>query len=165
MSDCSFADTDAASRYVAGTLAREDADRFEEHAFACERCAEEVERGSAVRLALRRTRPRRRWIPLTAAAAALVVASLLLIERDDPRVRRGEDASIVVKVEGRRVEWSAVNGAARYVVTLASEDGTVVGERETTSTSTTVSSGLFVTIRALSADGEELARSKPQRVR
>ena len=166
---CEYADTDTASRYVAGTLA--DAEPFEEHMFECEACAEEVEKGVAIRRALRKPRTRLRWIPL-AAAAALAAIVFVLVPRDTPDVMRGTAQAIVVKAVAQRgevrVEWAAVKGAARYVVTLSAEDGTPLRQRDTTETTVAFkvesAAPAFATVRAMSAEGEEIARSRPQRV-
>lgn len=166
---CQYVDTDTASRYVAGTLS--DPDRFEEHMFECEACAEEVEQGTAIRLSLRKPRTRVRWIPL-AAAAAMIAIVFILIPRDRPDVMRGTAEVIAVKAFAQRgevrVEWPAVKGAARYIVALSGEDGTQLQQRETTETKVAFriesSAPAFATVRAMSSEGEEIARSRPQRV-
>ena len=167
---CQYADTDTPSRYVAGTLPENEALAFEEHCFICEACAEEVESGAAIRLALREPRRRVRWMPL-AAAAAVVAIVFVLVPHDAPETMRGTSPAIVVKavVQGEevRVEWPAVKGASRYIVTLSGEDGTQLQQRETTATAVTFPAArtpAFATVRAMSSEGEEIARSKPQRV-
>jgi CHAT domain-containing protein len=90
--DCaSIEEQDLVSRYVGRKLSPEEAEAFEEHYFACDRCWAEVQQGTEVRAALReekvsagavRVRPRRIspvWGALAVAAAvALAIGGILL---------------------------------------------------------------------------------------
>src|SRR5687768_12760419 len=84
---------DLDARYLAGTLSDEEAEAFEEHYFACDRCWSNVQLGRDIRAASdRRTAPapalevqhggpvrtravsRSRWMPVAIAAAMALVA-------------------------------------------------------------------------------------------
>lgn len=71
---------DTLGGYIAGTLLEAERDRFEEHFFGCDHCLELVEAARLARAALMAAPPekqrssRRFWIPLLAAAAAMVFA-------------------------------------------------------------------------------------------
>lgn len=105
--------------YLKNRLAEDQAEAFEQHFFACERCWQEVERGIELRAAWAawpawaartersatsapKTRPARSltggrsWRPLVAAAAAVLAVGIWLqwplgIERSEPEVLRGAD--------------------------------------------------------------------------
>jgi hypothetical protein len=85
--------SDIDARYLAGTMPPKEAEAFEEHYFACDRCFAAVQRGTEIRAALHATHgkrsassesqvipiaPSRRriaaWQPALAAAALVVVA-------------------------------------------------------------------------------------------
>ncbi len=178
-SDCVYADDDAPSRYVAGTLSTAEAEAFEEHYFVCSRCWDEVQAGTAVREALRETSalPRvvtpMRWAGFAAAAVLAIVAATLIaprIDRRDTNVERGDVREIVVTVKRSGSElhawWSAVGNAARYDAVLQNNEGETLQHTSSTRPQITVKEppgGVFLTVTAIDRDGQEIARSRPVR--
>jgi putative zinc finger protein len=177
--DCTYADDDTASRYVAGTLPATEAEAFEEHYFGCSRCWDEVRAGTAVRDALRKTPvlPRAatpmRWAGLAAAAVLIIIAATLIVPRLDRRdvdVERGAGREIVVAVKRAADElhasWPAVSNAARYEVLLQNIEGETLHRAIGTRPQITVKTppgDVFLTVSAVDRDGEEIARSRPVR--
>lgn len=149
--DCPYeGEREVRSLYLAGKLPDGEAEAFEEHFFACERCAEAVDVGSNLRAALGRapvasaTTPKsapRSWLPLAAAAAVALGALGLwqLTHRPDARnpavLRGGTTGPIPVRIEKRpsgnlSVTWTSLPEAARYVVRVLKTDGTSVWSTE-----------------------------------
>ena len=157
---------DLDARYLAGTLSEEEAEAFEEHYFACDRCWSTVQlgrdvraasdrRASAAALEVRRVAPagaraisRARWMPV-AIAAALTLVAVGLWQRSDPRAvipssdpLRGPNDSIpaVASVSGRTLmlRWQPVPDADRYRVRLQRSDASVVLERLIANTAVSV---------------------------
>ncbi len=82
--NCSYSDDeDVLRQYVAGRLSEAAAEEFEQHMFACDRCAEEVERAMELRAVMQKPQHRRVYIPL--AAAAIVAAVALSLWQARPR--------------------------------------------------------------------------------
>ncbi|HLJ47719.1 MAG TPA: zf-HC2 domain-containing protein [Bryobacteraceae bacterium] len=77
---------EAIERYLTGNLKGPEREEFEKHYFECDRCFEAVEAARAVQTALqsvRRARApapiRRRWVPLVAAIAAVLLIGLSVV--------------------------------------------------------------------------------------
>ena len=160
--DCArIEERDLVALYLAGNLPENEAEAFEAHYFACERCWADVQRAAEIRTAFgkpalvpfpepgrqgRAALPSaRRWRWL-AAAAALALATLgiwQLAHRGAPPaepVLRGEAAaSLPLQIEvgpGRRITvgWPAHPDAQIYVVQIFGSDGVSVWKRETRET-------------------------------
>jgi hypothetical protein len=144
-------DNDIRSLYLAGSLPDKDAAAFEEHYFACERCAEAVETGSNLRsvfgnVPVRSVTPparvTRTWLPLAAAAAvAFLGLAVWQLARRGPvegstSVHRSAEAGeLRVQVEwgaegSLQLAWTPHPAAARYVVRILARDGASVWSGE-----------------------------------
>ncbi|HYK82591.1 MAG TPA: hypothetical protein VEU55_05550 [Gemmatimonadales bacterium] len=150
-------DQDLDTRYVAGGLADDVAEAFEQHYFGCDRCWELVHRGLEVRAASReasaparaggaasRARALPSWWPLAAAAGvtAIVLGTWRLTA---PRpaafpisALRGGADSLVVHSEATpsalAVHWAPFPGASAYRVRLYDAQGQLLLEREVADT-------------------------------
>ncbi len=178
---------DLDTRYLAGRLTEAEAEAFESHFFACDRCWGLVHQGVEVRSAgrpaatsknPRATKWRRwPWIPFAAAAAALLWVTIRPpdepVAGSDATVRGTEGAdSLVVSVElgGFTVgaSWSKVTNATSYQVRLFDASGALLWERRISDTAVSIardsvpggSSGmLFWQIQALDLIGAAVVRS------
>ena len=180
---------DLDTRYLAGRLGDTEAEAFEAHFFECDRCWGLVHRGvevrSAGRLAATAKKPPARtarwrrwsWIPLAAAAAALLWIGTrptgVPVAGSDATVRGGEGAdSLLVSVGsgGSNVEatWSTVADATSYQVRLFDANGALLWERRISDTTVSVArdslpgrsaGSLYWQIRALDLIGAALVRS------
>ncbi|HEY8134291.1 MAG TPA: zf-HC2 domain-containing protein [Thermoanaerobaculia bacterium] len=140
-------DDDVLRQYVAGLLPEAAAEEFEEHMFACDACAEEVQRAIELRAALPpaiRRSQRRPYSLLAAAAAAAVVAVglwqvRLRQEPIAPPPLRSATAH-EIKASGHLVgttftaSWNAVSDARSYRVQVFDSVGQPVTWTETAST-------------------------------
>lgn len=150
---------DLEARYAAGQLSSDDAEAFEEHFFACDRCWSLVQRAVEIRAAqgraARTVRPPRspawrsyrvsRW--LTLAAAATIVAGIwragaLRDPGSETVAMRGPTDSLHV-VTGTRgatliASWARAIEASSYRVRLYSASGTLLHQRELTDTTIAV---------------------------
>lgn len=144
--------------YLAGRLSAEDAEAFEAHFFACDRCWALVQQAAEVRAALTE-RPRtgavrttgarrgrlRRLVPLLAAAAVILAVELWLRPSASPpaAVYRGGDSSLRavarVTTDSLGVSWERRAGAGTYRVRLFGADGRLLAERESADTALAVS--------------------------
>lgn len=130
--------------YVDGRLSGESKATVEQHLVSCHECVDEV---SDLRAVLESGRPRwrRLAIPLTAAAAALLLIALPSDQFDVPDSHR--DRPPVAAVERPvgvapvgpidsvvRFEWRRVEGADRYRVTLFDSTGVVLWSSSTADT-------------------------------
>ncbi len=130
--------------YGAGTLSDDEAERFEEHYFSCERCWKRLERvlelrgalaGGAVRPATRPRLSRALWPGLAAAAVLAAVAiGLWGLMPNRPGTVRGDGdiiAPVVTRVdEGVEASWDAVEGTDVYLIEIFAADGELVLSRE-----------------------------------
>jgi len=158
--DCGYVeDHDLAALYLAGKLAEGDAEVFEAHQFACDRCSAELAQVSEIRAALgkpvlvpdqpaRRTSSVRRdaWTLLAAAAAVAIVALGIrqLVGRPavvpKHEVLRGQkeallDLSLKAGPGGHVVlEWPPDPDARSYRVKILRSDGHPVLTSETSDT-------------------------------
>jgi hypothetical protein len=138
--------------YLAGRLSGAEASAFEEHTFNCDRCFEELQRGSEVRAAATgepaAAHPRpgtTTWLPLALAATVLLAAGLWLaqplFETPDPVYRDagGGTGTLAVDVmhDDDRVTltWAPVRGADRYGIRVFSDAGDPVFEQQSRETS------------------------------
>ena len=157
------ADTDEGeleARYAAGLLAHDEAEAFEEHYFACDRCWTMVQRtveiraveGRAAPAPIARSAPVRRnaraprWLAL-AAAAAIIIAGTWRIDAwrrpgAETIAMRGPVDSLHVVTQTRGMtliaSWARAAEASSYRVRLYSESGTVLHHREVTDTTITL---------------------------
>ncbi len=155
------ADVDARhleAAYLAGRLSAADAEAFEAHYFACDRCWMLVQQAAEVRAALSdrpgsgivptaRTRGSRlrRLIPLLAAAAVILAVELWLRPSAPPptAIYRGGDSSLRAvaraTVESLGVSWERRAGVGTYRVRLFGADGRLLAEHESVDTALAVS--------------------------
>lgn len=144
---------DLIRQYVAGILAQDDAERFEEHYFACDDCWREVESISEIRTALApprtaRSVPSWRWGSLAAAAAvgfALLGVWQWQSSRPDAPIYRdatGGGLSTRASRSGDSVvlSWTAPADARRYQVHLFKLDGEQVASVMTAAPSVSLQS-------------------------
>ena len=145
--------------YLKNRLAEDQAEAFEQHFFACERCWQEVERGIELRAAWAERPERsatsapksrlarsltggRSWRPLVAAAAAVLAVGIWLqwplgIERSEPEVLRGADErlslslSIEATPEAVTLTWAEVPATEVYLLEIFASDGRLLVEEET----------------------------------
>lgn len=130
---------DLIRQYVAGILAQDDAERFEEHYFACDDCWREVESASEIRTALapsRTARPAPSWRWASLAAAAAIGFALLGVwqwqaSRPEAPIYRdttGGGFSTQASRSGDSVvlSWGVPADARRYQVQLLKLDGELV---------------------------------------
>lgn len=180
---------DIDSRYLAGSLTEEEAEAFEAHFFACQRCWDLVQQGLSVRAAFegssapseqtRRRAPFSPWWGLAAAAA--VVVTVVGIRRAGSgretdiagEVPRGGEAVLSVHPTAGKgavmAAWPKLPGADVYRVRLFTADGTLVLGREVTDTAITLEQDVltgipsggpaFWEVQALGPLREEIARS------
>lgn len=138
--------------YLAGRLPRAEASAFEEHAFNCDRCFDELQRGSEVRAAesgetaavRRRPGPSMR-LPLALAATILIAAGLWLaqplFQTPDTVYRNAGNGTGMLTVdvthEDDRVilNWTPVEGVDRYEIRVLSDAGDPVFEQQSRETS------------------------------
>lgn len=168
--------------YLKNRLAEDQAEAFEQHFFACERCWQEVERGIELRAtwaerpersatSAPKTRPARSltggrsWRPLVAAAAAVLAVGIWLqwplgIERSEPEVLRGADErlslslSIEATPEAVTLTWAEVPATEVYLLEIFASDGRLLVEEETNKLTIAV---MTETLRA-AGSGRLLAR-------
>ena len=130
---------DLARKYVAGTLAEDQAERFEEHYFECDECWREVETAAAVRHALTpqataRSAPRPWWPALAVAAvAAFALVGVWQWQASEPDTPIYRDAAGTImstnasrSADGIRITWKTPPDAQRYQVQLFKTDGELV---------------------------------------
>jgi len=142
-----------AADYLAGRLSAEQAERFEEHYFACDACFAQVELAAGLHAALgRRTRrPAAPRVPTRALAAAAMLAVtalgvwLLRLPEATPGADaqlRGADAALALS--GARgdaelvLRWAAVPGATGYEIRVFDPRGVLLWQRRTPATELTV---------------------------
>jgi hypothetical protein len=160
----SAGERDTALLYLAGKLAEDEAQAFEEHYFSCVECREDVERGSELRSTLGkppvvpRTNARsavRAWLPL-AAAAVLAFAGVGVWqmtrrspEEADRRVMRSTatgvlDVGVVAGSSGAiELSWPPHPDAASYVVQVLAPDDAGVWKTRTSEPRLTIASGIL----------------------
>jgi uncharacterized protein HemY len=104
MTECGYPVADEhVPRYVAGTLAEAECERFEAHMLECPSCQAAVREAAAIRVGLRqRRRPRLPWVTGVLLAAA-AVATVFLIRPTDPIRRLGRVGNVVPGFEGLSV--------------------------------------------------------------
>ena len=133
MTNCEYAMTDVPARYVTGRLQSADAERFEEHYFGCDWCANELEVGSL----LRRRGVRSNTVRLLGVAAAIValITSAVILLRpgtvENPAQMRGTSLTEIRVTASASagllsVRWNRVSDAASYRVTLFDDKGTIL---------------------------------------
>lgn len=155
--DCRYVEeSELANSYLAGKLSEGEAEAFERHYLACDRCRSELKTLSELRAALgkppvvpmeSRSNPHTSWWPL-AAAATVAIAALGVWqltrragETQTAPVMRGQaDDSLKLKVgtdsQGTiTISWSRHPAAQRYVVQVLRSDGMPVLKSETRDTS------------------------------
>ncbi len=157
--NCDLVDaTDIERAYLRGTLTEADAEAFEAHYFACDRCWASLQRAIEQRAAfsgMAEAPATRRWIsrgratqarwPLAVAASiVLVVAASSRLTSDLRRspaaddTERGRATAMTVRASTDAnalvLTWLPVHGAERYRVRLFAPDGTVLIERTVTDT-------------------------------
>jgi Putative zinc-finger len=181
--DCGVDDS-LAARYVSGRLDEAEAEAFEAHYFACERCLGLVQQANEIRAGLSasggrglRSRP---WLPLAAAAALLLALAgwWLTGRRDDAgghafRAASGPGLDVRVSAAAGHLDvtWAAVAAARRYRVRLVDADGILLVERELDAPPASIGATrlpatlAYVTVEALGPDREVLAASPPHEVR
>jgi Putative zinc-finger len=185
---CEIVDAgDLDTRYLAGRLSAEEAEAFEAHFFACERCWAVVQQGLAVRsafqagaarpIASRRT-VARRWWGLAAAAglAAVALGVTLLGDRagstPEDTLRGGSPGFTVVPSSTQSTlaaRWPKISESDVYQVRLYTADGVLVVERETPDTflsvplttlrNSTPGAEMFWQVQALDRLRKSVARS------
>jgi hypothetical protein len=151
------ADDDVLRQYVAGLLPEAAAEEFEQHLFACDRCADEVQqaielravlnvgRASARPVGLKPDPHRMRPYSLLAAAAAVAIVALGLWQvriRQEPlsppplRSSSARDIKASGHLAGTTftASWNAVPDARSYRVQIFDSVGQPVTWTETTST-------------------------------
>ena len=186
---------DIRSLYLAGKLPEKDAEAFEAHYFICDRCAEAVETGAKLRMALENVpvhaapaaaRAARTWLPLAAAAAIALVAAGIWIARrpaelpDRTVLRGGLTRDFAVRVETRpngttEASWLPPPGATAYVVRVVRPDGLEIWKTETREPraaiplSALTSAGpvekLLVEVEALDARGRVISSGETKRTK
>lgn len=177
---CEYAETDSAARYIQGRLAGDEAERFEQHYFACEICWTEVQAGLALRASSPRqaARPSRSaWRLLPAAAVLLLVAGagwVVLRERVAPfdAVRSAAPAwSIRAELRNGQLvaHWPPVARAASYRLLVHAPDGSPLAELEASSSSLRLPAGsfapheeVFLVVEAIDVSGAVIDRSPPE---
>jgi anti-sigma factor RsiW len=188
--ECPFVqDVDIEARYLSGRLSEEEAEAFEAHYFACDRCFALVQRGADLRAAAMlappvRTPRRVAWWPPLAAAAGLIVVTGLWRTLPDraPRapsaaaaaseVLRGASGTVDLhaSVSGSTVlvSWAPTERSGSHRVRLLGEDGSLLSEHEVTGTSArlavpirdgTRAAPLYVQVQALGPLHDVIAAS------
>jgi len=183
------------SLYLAGKLPDKDAEAFEAHYFICERCAEAVEMGAKLRMALENVPVHaapapapaaRTWLPLAAAAAIALVAAGIWIARrpaelpDRTVLRGGLTRDFAVRVETRpngatEASWLPPPGATAYVVRVVRPDGLEIWKTQTHEPHAAIplseltSAGpvekLLVEVEALDARGRVISSGETKRTK
>lgn len=144
--------------YLAGELAEADANAYEEHYFACDRCWDAVQRGLELRAAfLHEARDDRSPRKSPVRVGLAVAASLFLVimagglwqwqssnrPAPDGVVERGRSdllrLDVAATTEALSLRWDAVEGADSYAVRLLDVAGSVIFEDTTNATQLTVS--------------------------
>jgi hypothetical protein len=166
--DCTrIEERDLVTLYLARKLPESEAEAFEAHYFACERCWADLQRAAEIRAGFgkpalvhfprpghaRRALPSaRRWRWL-AAAAALALATLgvwQLAHRGappaEPVLRSGTTGSLPLQIEagpGPQIElrWPSHADAQIYVAEVFTSDGVSVWKRETSETRVSLDQG------------------------
>lgn len=163
-------DGDLDARYAAGELSDGEAELFEEHFFACERCWSLVQRAVQIRAVESRAveiravaarapevtvsrAPRftraSRWSALAAAAVVVFVVGTWRAERwqrpdHAALAMRGSEDSLHVVTQTRGMtlvaSWARAREASSYRVRLYSASGNVLHQREVTDTTSSVAS-------------------------
>ena len=185
--DCPYVENDDLLRqYLAGTVADSDAEEFERHLFACDRCREEVEQGLAVRAALQRPAHGSllRWrfpsVTFAAAAAAVILVAIGLwqmrsAEPTVPQPVRGSERGITASARlangAFTTIWQPNPSARQYVVQLFTADGTPLQSVHTSESKATVPLGsiprgktIYWKIQALDENGTVIGSSELQRI-
>jgi hypothetical protein len=170
---------DLVERYADGQLTAAEAERFEAHYFACDRCWGDLRTVLALRSAAPSAPHRsgspsprpagpsrlgwhgapRRWIVPTAAAAAIVLAvGLSVLTRGERRenmgsIVRGAESglSLTIQRAGDSVllSWPNVEGSVRARVRVYTEDGRLVRTRESPGARVTLDGALVDTLEAV----------------
>lgn len=176
-------DETLAARYLAGRLSEAEAEAFEAHYFACDRCWAEVRAAQEIRAALggrkEKAHPasRPRWLPLAAAAALAASLGAWMLVRTPTgtpervfRAGRGAELELTLSLEptGVRISWPAAAGVSTYRVRVVTPEGTPVTEREVASPPVLLekqllpATRLYVTVQALGPDRQVLSASEPR---
>ena len=154
--DCPFdEDVDIEARYLSGRLSEEEAEAFEAHYFACDRCFALVQRGAEIRATESSSpsvsaRRRRAWWPSLATAAGLILAAGIwrtlpneaphspAAAASDSNVLRGAGTTVALRATASDstlfATWSPVERASSYRVRLLGEDGSLLTEHEVSDT-------------------------------
>lgn len=156
---CAVTDnSDLDARYAAGELSETEAESFEEHFMACERCWSLVQRAVEIRAVAGRVPVARveqvspygrpsRWLALAAAAAIVFVVGTWQTDAwrrplDPGLALRGNEDSlrVVARTQGTTlvVSWDATRLASSYRVRLYSATGTVLHQREVSDTTLSI---------------------------
>jgi hypothetical protein len=176
-------DEDLVRSYVAARLSADEAERFEEHFFACDACWREVETANELREALQRSGsartiiPSRRWwvggLAAAAMAAFVFIGVRQYTEQRQPVFRGGEQAlqtSLKTTGSGIVIEWPAVPEAQSYAVVFLSADATPVTRQQIREprievSPETASRASHYRVQALDSFERVLADSDLQRIR
>lgn len=168
---------DLEAAYIAGRLPDSDAEAYEAHVFACDRCWAVLQTAQAVAAArhpaLSAQRPGLpRWLALAAGITALVAGTWWVSATRQPlapEALRGVEDSIAVQLEatdaGLALRFGAFPGADRYRIRVFSPTGELLAERETPDTTLEVSldreppTALLIEVTALDLLREPLASS------
>lgn len=126
---------DTMAAYVDGRLSPERNAIVEAHLAGCAECVDEVADLRAI-LRSRRTRWKRIAIPLTAAAAVILLVAVPTIQVNDVGTHRDSPAAVVetpaalspagLVSSARRFEWGWIEEADHYRVTLFDSTGTAI---------------------------------------
>jgi hypothetical protein len=176
MQDCEYAPTDAIPRYLTGKLEPAEAERFEEHSFACDRCWTEVEVATAIRARTSRAARRSALVPLSLAASVVILslsAWLFMARRDvrdEQTTTRGASVPIHLSISQQdkmtTVRWKAVPNAASYAVSMFDADGTLLRHASSPTPAMTIPGPArgrtFVRVDALDASGHRIGTSSLQ---
>jgi anti-sigma factor RsiW len=158
--DCKYVEeSDLAASYLAGRLSQSEAEAFERHYLACERCRSELQTLSELRAALGRPAvlpvklapvrfPTWRLLATAAVVAATGLGLWQLTHRSPeasvrPVLRGGAADALAVTAEtlpdGRiKVSWPPNQSAQVYVVHIIRSDGVTAFTRETRETRVTL---------------------------
>lgn len=187
--ECPYtADDDLLRRYAAGKVDGEEADRFEQHLFECDRCWNELREVAHLRSALRdrmelrRSNVARPIAPILAAAAAMVLIILgawnLYLDRRTPdrTIWRGPHIGAITLSAVRQdstvsIRWNSIPGASTYVVSIFAADGTLVQRVPATDTNVTVTleptsaaEAVYARVDAIDRARRPIAESSLQRI-